>query len=204
MINVVVCFSNLCMSQGLCRLLASDENIQVHAVSEQPQLIRGLRGIRPDVLLVDFLVLNNYLPMLPEEVKVVLLDTECGEDNIFYALIAKNISGVIRNDADVSELGKAIESVVSGDLWLDRAITKNLLSRLSRLAEFWRLTEQEADMLHLISKGMDNVMMAEILGIDVNTIPCHLDRLKQKMKAKDRWDMLMLSMQFDKYDMPRT
>lgn len=202
MIRVLIGLSNLSMSQGFKCLLESEKNYEIQVVNNPALLVNALRAIIPHIVMVDFFILNNYLPQLTDDIKVILFDTGCGEENIHYALIAKNVLGVIGTDADESLVKKAIETVVNGSLWIDRKSMTNLLSRLSRLAELWRLSELEMDILHLIGKGMDNVMIADVLGLDENNISVHFENLKKKMKIKDRWDLITMSMQFDKFDVP--
>ena len=200
MIKVIASLGNFCISRGIECLLSAEEDIHIRTVADPARLVNAVRETHPDVVMVDFFVLNNHLPDFPEAVKVILFDTGCGEENLFYALIAKNISGIIRKDADEYQIRTAIRTILKGDLWIDKKTVKELLSRLSRLAEFWRLTESETDILHLISKGMDNEIISGVLGIPERDIPLHIENLKDKMKIKNRWELVMLSLQFDKYD----
>jgi DNA-binding NarL/FixJ family response regulator len=203
MINVIVSLGNFCISRGIECLLSTDEEIHMHTVADAAELVSALRETHPDVIMVDFFVLNNHLPYLPEEVKVILFDSGCGEENLFYALISKNIAGIIRNDADEYQIRKAITAVLDGSLWIDRKTIKSLLSRLSKLSEFWLLDDIETDILHLVSKGMDNETIANLHGMSPVEINLVLESVKKKMKIKDRWELINLSLQFDKFDTPR-
>jgi DNA-binding NarL/FixJ family response regulator len=204
MINVIASLGSFCISRGIECLLSKEEEIRIHTVTDPARLINAVLEIQPDVIMVDFFVLNNYLPHLPEDVKVILFDTGCGEENLFYALISKNIAGIIRKDADEYQIRKAITAVLDGSLWIDKKTIKDLLSRLSKLSEFWLLDDIETDILHFVSKGMDNETIADLLGMSPVDVNLHLETLKKKMKIKDRWELINLSLQFDKFDTPRS
>jgi two-component system, NarL family, response regulator LiaR len=203
MIKVIASLGNFCISRGIECLLSTDEEIHIYSVADPARLVNSAIEIQPDVVMVDFFILNNYLPYLPDKVKVILFDTGCGEENLFYALISKNVSGVIRKDAGEYQIKKAIQTVLAGDLWLDSKTVKELIARLSRLSELWQLTEIEADILHLVSKGTDDEMIAEMLGMSSGDINLYLDSMKKKMKIKDRWDLINLSLQSGKYGLLR-
>jgi hypothetical protein len=128
-INLFLSFSNNLINKGLESLLASAGDIRVHTVHKPHELVVAIMEKNPDVLLVDFCVLINFLPDLKHEMKVLLLDTGCSTDNINYAFISKKISGLIAADMDEAT-SRRLYAASQGDLWIGRKETTDLITFL--------------------------------------------------------------------------
>ncbi len=196
MIEVMISFSNNLISKGISCLLAPEKNVRIHSVSNPSSLPDALKEKQPHIVILDFFVLVNFLSDVPEGTRILLLDTGCGEENINYAFITKNISGLLTINADEKLLIKAIRSVCESQLWIDRKSTKNLISFLTELAKLRNLTDREQEILCMIGRGMDDRMISEVLEINERTVKFHIDNLKRKCGINARWELAMLSMQF--------
>jgi len=198
-INLFLSCSNNLINRGLEYLLASAVDIRVHTVRKPYELADAINEKKPDVLLVDFCVLINFLPDLTRGVKILLLDTGCSTDNINYAFISKNISGLIAADMDEATLAKAVRCAAKGNLWIGRKETKNLITFLAGLIRFRKLTKREMEILCLIGKGMDENAMSKILFLNRKTVKNHIQKIKEKSGTDDICDLAELSLQFSEF-----
>lgn len=196
MLKIILACSNNLISQGINCILSGDDDLLISTVSDVVSLDIVLKDEKPDVLIADYYVLDNFLSPVCGNTKVLLLDTGCGEEKINYALIAKNISGVIEMHSDVPLLKKAIATVKKGHLWINRKVISNLVSRLSVLSKLWNLTESEQQVLQLIGKGMEDSVIAKTLGTKESKVRLHIESLKKKSTARDRWDLINISREY--------
>jgi DNA-binding NarL/FixJ family response regulator len=194
-INLFLSFSNNLINKGLESLLTSAGDIRVHSVQRPGELSDAIIEKKPDVLIVDFFVLINFLPDLTGAVKVLLLDTGCSTDNVNYAFISKHISGLIAADADETTLAKAVRCAARGNLWIGRKEIKNLITFLTGLTKFRKLTAMEMEILCLIGKGMDENSVSRILFLKRQTVKNHIRKIKEKSGTNDIYDLAGVSLQ---------
>jgi len=199
MVDILIFFSNNLISKGIACLLAHEETIRLHTVSNATDFADDIINKRPNVVIVDFFILTNFIPESMDGLKVLLLDTGCGEDNINYAFISKKISGVIGMNTDERMLVKAIHTVYKDNLWIGRTGIKSLLSELSELAKLKDLTEREEDILCLIGEGMEDDLIGGELGINKRTVKLYVNNIKRKAGVKDKNDLIRFSMEYNNF-----
>src|SRR3989338_4568235 len=94
-INVMVAFSNMLFSEGICKLLENDDEIKIADVFEPgiEQNSVKLDSLSPDVILVDLTTLYNTFANIDTAKKgrFILFDTDCGRENIVSAILTKKI-----------------------------------------------------------------------------------------------------------------
>lgn len=190
MIKVMLAFSNLLFSEGVCSLLEGSEDIKVIEIMRPGADPLPLMEVaRPDVVLVDFTTLFNGFGELGHEAdKFILVDTSCGEDNIISAVLTKGLKGVLVSSSTPLLLKKAIREVANGEIWLDKIDVKNLLTGLHALKKNSRpsLSEREWEVVGLVGQGYRNREIAEKLCISEPTVKTHLQRIFHKLDIQNR------------------
>jgi DNA-binding NarL/FixJ family response regulator len=181
-------------------ILASEPDITVRSAADATALSKALRDEIPDILLVDFFVLENYLPVVQNKTKVLLLDTGCNEQQINHALIIKNVTGIIDMNTDMSLLRKAIAAVKNGQVWLRRDIIKHLISQLSDLVKVSALDGSEMSVFRMLGEGLDDVVIAKKLGTKEKKVKDQIETLKKISHAQNRWELIDLSRHFSEFD----
>lgn len=189
-------FSSGLVSAGINCILKDIKEIEVHTVSSIALLDAAVIDKRPEVLLLDFPILENFTPQSTETPKLLLLDTGLREEQIIHALISKHISGVIEKNSNVHILKKAVAAVSKGHLWINRTIIGNLITRLASLSNLWNLSVPEKHILTLIGREMDDSAIAKTLGTKESKVRLHIENLKKKSNARDRWDLISISREF--------
>lgn len=191
-IDVMVAFSNMLFSKGITKILENDKTINVKEVLETGTSCtdKKLLDVNPDVVLVDFTTLYNSFPNheTVNDRKFILIDTECGRDNIVTAILKKNLKGVLLGDSTPDMLKKAIKAVVKDEIWIDKTTVKNLLYGINALQKnkTAHLSEKEKAVVNLVSQGYTNKEAAKKLHISEPTVKTHLNHIFRKLEIKNR------------------
>ncbi len=198
-IKLMIAFSNMLFSEGISSLLENEKDITVAKIIDPGSKITAelWSSTAPDVVLVDFTTLYNGLTELEgvgadKKHPFILLDTNCGKDNIISAVLKKRVSGVLPGHSDLKHLCKAIKAVANGDIWIDKATVKNLLHGIKALNDDQAatLTPREKGVVDLIEKGLRNKEIAQKLHISEPTVKTHLYRIFRKLNIKTRSELI--------------
>lgn len=189
-IRVLAAFSNMLFSEGIRKLLEDSDEIKVEIFKGGATPPGPLDAQRPDIVLVDFTTLYNIFPDAgpSNALRFILIDTNCGEENIISAVLTKGLKGVLVGNSTAPLLKKAIKAVSDGEIWLDKVNVKNLLVGLHALKKNPgpSLSEREWDVVSLVGQGYRNKEIAERLCISEPTVKTHLQRIFQKLNIQNR------------------
>jgi len=190
-IRVAIAFSNELFSEGIKRLLEEDAFLKVERISPPGKKeAKKTVALKVDVLLLDFTALYNDFSFLDESahIKMILFDTDCGENNITHAIVTRGVKGVVLNNSSVDLLIKSIKVVAEGDVWFDKATVKNLLTGMNSIKNEDKdlLTKREKEVVVLVGKGYKNKEIAKKLYISEPTVKTHLHRIFQKLDVRNR------------------
>lgn len=102
-----------------------------------------------------------------------------------------NLNGLFCTDTSQKQLGKGIEKLFEGELWLPRRITSSLIKRLrgrprSPTGVTDILTKREKQILNLTATGATNAEVAEILNVSMHTVKTHVYNLFRKIGVTNR------------------
>jgi DNA-binding NarL/FixJ family response regulator len=126
--KVMIAFSNMIYSAGVKKLLEGTVDFEVADVFRTSELKTGanpysmIKSFEPDAILVDLITLYNQFGDVGQVhgMRLILLDTGCGEDNITSAVADKGLKGVLAGNSTPLLLKKAISSVAKGGVWFSR------------------------------------------------------------------------------------
>jgi len=195
-IRVMVALSNDLFSEGVTRLLENEEDLETDYIASGSELTSGDVESH-DVILTDFPTLYSAFQNLdpPGKSGFILLDTDCGKDNLISAIMAKSLRGVLLSQASLALLKKAIRSVASGGIWMDKATVKDLLWSVNRLRKDRTevLSPKETEIVALAGRGLRNREIAERLRISELTVKTHLHRIFKKLEITTRSQLITYS-----------
>lgn len=184
-------------SEAISGLLKEKKDVTVvHVLKAGSDFtIKDWNTVAPDVILADMTCLYNSFSSIPtDETKLpfILLDTNCGRENIVTAILKKHVSGVLLGDSTSGLMLSAIETVAAGDIWIDKQTVKNLLYGLNALGseKSAQLTKREKNVVDLIAKGYRNKEIAQQLHIAEPTVKTHLYRIFRKLNMKNRSELI--------------
>lgn len=196
-VNVMLAFANMLFSEGISKLLESETEIKIAEILKSGSgcSIEKLEAADPDIILVDFTTLYNSFPDLDNAKKkyhFILLDTNCGMDNLVSAFLKKKVSGVLLNQSSSSLLKKAVRAVSKGEIWIDKQTFKNLLQGINAISKEKNdiLSGREKEIVGLIGEGFRNKEIARRLNISEPTVKTHLSRIFQKLHVRTRSELI--------------
>src|SRR5271157_2721992 len=129
-IRIVVADDHPIFRDGLCKLLALEEDFDVVAqASDGRQVLEILQQLEPDILLLDLkmpgldgLATLQRLQAAKNKTRVIVL-TASDDKNEFVQAMKLGTSGIVLKQTATELLIKSIRKVHAGEIWLDSHTT---------------------------------------------------------------------------------
>ena len=202
-IRVVVVDDHAVVRSGLLAFLEGESDLEVVGAAEGGaealELLAGLdaEGRRPDVILMDLQMVpvdgiesTRRIRERYDDVEVVAL-TSFGEPERVQRAVEAGASGYLLKDADADEVAAAIRAAHRGELQLDPAIARRLMSTLRESGSPAGLTARELDVVALIGEGRANKEIALQLGIGERTARTHVSNILRKLGLTSRTQLAL-------------
>jgi DNA-binding NarL/FixJ family response regulator len=203
-IRVLVVDDHAVVRRGLLAFLEGEIDLDVvgdaEGGTEALDLLARLdaEGMRPDVVLMDLqmrpvdgIESTRMVRALYDDVEVVAL-TSFGEPERVQRALEAGASGYLLKDADADEVASAIRAAYRGELLLDAAVARGLMSTLqvgTRSAA--ALTPRELDVVALVGEGRANKEIALQLGIGERTARTHVSNVLHKLGLTSRTQLAL-------------
>jgi DNA-binding NarL/FixJ family response regulator len=200
-ISVMVVDDHAVVRRGLMAFFESEPDLEVVGDvgdgGEAIEVIERLdrEGRRPDVVVMDLkmepvdgIESTRRIRARYEDIEVVAL-TSFGEEERVHAALEAGASGYLLKDADADEVAGAVRAAHRGELQLDPAIARRLMSSLQTgkpadaTAE---LTSRELEVLRLVGAGKANKAIANELEISERTARTHVSNILRKLGLTSR------------------
>jgi len=201
LIRVVVVDDHAVVRRGLRAFLDTEPDIDVVADAENGADALALlermavSGRLPDVVLMDLqmepvdgIVATRQIRASFFGVEVVALTSFADQDRV-HAAIEAGASGYILKDADAHEVAAAVRAAHRGELQLDPAVARRLMSSLRTTPPIdpgAELTSRELEVLQLIGAGAPNKVIAARLQISERTARTHVSNILRKLGLHSR------------------
>jgi len=203
-IRVLVVDDHAVVRRGLLAFLEGESDLEVvgdaEGGAEALDLLARLdaEGMRPDVVLMDLqmrpvdgIESTRMVRARYDDVEVVAL-TSFGEPERVQRALEAGASGYLLKDADADEVASAIRAAYRGELLLDAAVARGLMSTLqvgTRSAA--ALTPRELDVVALVGEGRANKEIARQLGIGERTARTHVSNVLHKLGLTSRTQLAL-------------
>jgi DNA-binding NarL/FixJ family response regulator len=200
-IRIVIVDDHDVVRRGLLSVLSGEPDLEVVGAAEGGiqalDLIAHLdaRAQRPDVVVMDLemapvdgIETTRQIRSRYDDVEVVAL-TSFGEEERVRAALEAGASGYLLKDADVDEVAAAVRAAHRGELQLDPAVARLLMSSLrgiSRDDVSSALTPRELEVLALVGTGRANKQIAAELSISERTARTHVSNILHKLGLASR------------------
>jgi DNA-binding NarL/FixJ family response regulator len=200
-IRIVVVDDHDVVRRGLLTVLGGEPDLEVVGAAEGGMqaldLIAQLdeRAQRPDVVVMDLemapvdgIETTRQIRSRYDDVEVVAL-TSFGEEERVRAALEAGASGYLLKDADVDDVAGAVRAAHRGELQLDPAVARLLMSSLrgvSRDDVSSALTSRELEVLALVGTGRANKEIAAELSISERTARTHVSNILRKLGLASR------------------
>lgn len=195
--EVMIVDDHKMIREGIKQLLELNKNISVVGMgSDGDECISLLKEKSADILLLDINMPNkNGLEILKEikeakiDIKVIMLTVHNEVDYLLRA-IEIGADGYVLKDAGSAELIHAIQTVMSGESYIQPDMIPMLNSKMvvrnSDKEKIKNLTKRELEVLILVSEGMFNKEIADKLKISERTVKNHISSIFKKIDVADR------------------
>ena len=202
-ITVVVIEPVALLRQALASLLREASGFHVVGeVGAAEDVMPMLQAQRPHIALFRFdggsdasVAPLQQISGASERARTIVL-TSCVDPDVTARSIEMGALGVVCWEEPAEVLFKAIRKVHLGEMWLGRAGTAAVISRLAsrrpKDADTMRvesLTRREWDIVMLVAEGLKNRHIAERLSISEATARNHLTSILDKLGLEDRFEL---------------
>jgi DNA-binding NarL/FixJ family response regulator len=190
--------------EGLGRLLRDEPGFQiVGSCASTREALAALEREHADIVLVDCdtdedrgLDIVDELKKLGFDGYVLMVSARVGGGAVLRAL-ERGTSGVFMRQSPLSELVKAIHTVVNGELWLDPEAMKAMVEALrSGERRTWQqLSVRERVVLKAVLEGLTNHQIAVKLQIPESSVKYVIRRLFEKAGVKTRSQLVRIALE---------
>ena len=200
-IGVVVVDDHVLVRRGLLAFLDGEPDIEVLGQAEGGiealELLASMEseGRRPDVIVMDLQMApmdgiesTRQIRALYDDIEVVAL-TSFGEDERVHSALEAGASGYVLKDSDADDVAAAVRAAQRGELKLDPAIARRLMSSIRAVPSddpAAELTSRELEVLRLVATGRSNKEIAAELAISERTARTHVSRILRKLGLSSR------------------
>lgn len=181
---------------GIRLMLADSEFVVTGEASSGKEAIAIANGMKPDITLLDIRMAGGDgfealvgLKANHPKMAVVMLSTY---DNPTYMAraVAGGASGYLLKGIEQEELLTAMRAVVRGEMLLSlQDLVRSLRSVSDGVHQtdlIAPLTQREEEVLRLLSTGLTNREIAEVLFISEGTVKTHVEHIIGKLGVSDR------------------
>jgi DNA-binding NarL/FixJ family response regulator len=159
----------------------------------------------PDFIITDCHALRRGAVSPDTAVKVVLLDYGLAEEEVTSLLLTHKIDGVIATNADLSHFMKAVQTISTGQVWIDNRKVKALIQHgdsVRSAGDETSFSKKEREIVILISRGLINREIADRLCISEQTVKTHISRIFRKVNVSRRSQLVPLALKLMVPDSP--
>ena len=207
-VRVLVRAENRMLREALTHMLSKHIRIEVHALEGNGgDPLTHATGYAPEILLIssrcnlaeDLERIQTARSKWPK-LRILLLGMN-GDEKEFLQCVRAGVNGYLPQDASGEEVVKAILALASGEAVCRGSHCGALFRYFERAAsalpsgavrQKLRLTRREQQLIPLIAQGLTNKEIANHFSLSEQTIKNHLHRMKVKIGAGDRLDIVQL------------
>lgn len=213
-IRIIVADDQPLVRAGITMLLQAEPNFHVIAeASDGEEAVDLARSLQPDLVLMDVrmpnvdgitatrLITTNMVD--PNHLTKVLMLTTFSDDEDVYGALRAGASGFLLKHAAPKDLTAAVNTVATGDAWIDPSVAGKVIAALaslpmpgyghSQLVE--RLTPREREVMVLMAYGLSNAEIRDRLVLSEATVRTHVSRILMKSGSRDRAQAVALAYQ---------
>jgi DNA-binding NarL/FixJ family response regulator len=175
--------------EGIRSLLQNERDIEwLGHATNAASCLGFLKQQQPDIILMDINLPDMNGIDLCKEVRekypsiLILGLSTFNQQAIIRNMMDNGASGYVLKNADKEELLEAINTVVSGKVYLSMEAASSLKESGNEIPV---ITRREKEVLLLIAEGLTNTEIAEKLFVSIPTVNTHRKSLLEKFDARN-------------------
>lgn len=203
MIKLAITDDQVIILKGLQKILADVPHISIVGVyNNGDELLSGIEKDQPDVLLLDIqmpgktgIELAGIISKQYPSIKIIAL-TNVDVLIQVKKTLQQGCLGYLFKDASPEVIVKAIETVYTGEQYLQEELQRQLLMSLSSDQKSKQIiTRREKEILQLIVDEYTNQEIANKLFLSLRTVENHRNNLLQKLDVKNTAGLVKVALQ---------
>ena len=203
MIKVLIADDHAIVRAGLRALIKDEPSLElVGEATGGVEVIELAEQLDVDIILLDLsmpdldgITVTRKIKQIKPLARILIL-TVHEDEGLMREVIKAGASGYILKRAAESELISAINVVLRGDLYIDPAMMRSILTDPDvkpasiPSGKIEPLTPRETDVLKLIVQGYTNRQIAEEFSLSVRTVEGHRSNLSEKLGLHNRVELV--------------
>ena len=207
-IHVEIASGNRLLREALTRMLSKESDLEVHCVDwcgadysqTSPELQERILLVSAKGDLTEDLERIQRARAAAPKLRILFLGLSADEKE-FLRCVRAGVSGYLPQDASGEEVLKAIRALVAGES-VCRGVHCGVLFRYferessalpsAAVRHKLGLTRREQQLIPLLAQGLTNKEIANRFSLSEQTIKNHVHRMKNKIGAEDRLDIVQL------------
>lgn len=197
MITVLIADDHSIVRFGLCALLGSEPDIEVVGEAANGlEAVKMAKALRPDVVVMDLVMprldgtaATAQIHAAVPSARILVLTSFDAAQKIAAAMEA-GATGALLKTGDEARLVEAVREVAGGG----RAVSPEIERLLKFRSVTQRLTSRQLEVLRLMSKGLTNKTIAELMNIRADSVGEHVVAILGKLGVANRTEAVALAM----------
>ncbi|HEY0159499.1 MAG TPA: response regulator transcription factor [Thermoanaerobaculia bacterium] len=192
MTSVLIVDDHAILRHGLAQLIAAEQDLTVAGeAASADELLNHPTLATCDVVLLDVGLGNDNGLVLVEPIKVrnpraaIVILSMHPEEQFAVRVLRMGAAGYIQKSTAPAEVIRAIRAAAQGRRYVSAAMAEKLAESASgdsAAAPHERLSPREFEVFLLLAGGLTVSQIAERLGVSVNTVSTHRQRVLLKME----------------------
>lgn len=192
-LRVLVADDHKIVRDGITALLAQESDLNavvVATATDGRNTVAQARKVKPDLIIMDVgmpdlngIEATRQICSNDQNVKILALSMH--SDKLFVErMLQAGASGYLLKDCAFEELRRAIQEILSGNIYLSPALIGTVIRDIVHSGpkgDFVSLTAREREVLQLIAEGKTTKEIADRLGVSTKTAGTHRQRLMDKL-----------------------
>lgn len=190
------------VSENWCRLINSFPDFAcVCTCISAEEALREIPAVQPDVILMDIFLprmsgieCTARLKVLLPDTQIIILTALNDRELVFLALEA-GADGYLLKRTKPADLRQGLLDALAGGAPMSSEIARRVIETFRRKAKTQEqamgLSAREEEILILLTKGYSNKLIADQIGVSVDTVSSHLKRVYQKMHVNCRTEAVI-------------
>ena len=177
-------------------LQAGDHNV-IARCSHEDELLRFVEAHRPDIILLAENIVGQEAAKTVLRLRgrnclmAIILLLEASDAITAADLMDLDAEGILLSTACARSVIDCVESVRHGRKWVDPNLLRHLAMAKQPSQMASSLTSREAEIAHLVSRGLRNKEIARELHLSEGTVKMHLHHIYEKLHLGGRTQLAL-------------
>ena len=193
-IGIVVYEDNNNLRESLCNLITFSKDLLVLGnFARVDDVAAQVKQLQPDVILMDIdlpgmngIEAVKQIRLFNQQVQIIMLTVFDDNRHVLDAICA-GASGYLLKKYISDYLIESINQVLQGEAPMSPGIARMVIQGMQELpkpiADNYKLTNREKEILSILSKGNSYKLIAADLSISIDTVRTHIKNIYEKLQV---------------------